>query len=87
MDANAEVLIRDDLGLTRETVDETILGSAPVEIRFAFGTRSLPIFEQIAQRLSAVRGQTPDRLDGVGHGVYFHPDQTAAYILNHTEPR
>lgn len=87
MDANAEAFIRDDLDLTRETVDETILGSAPVQIRFAFGTRSLPIFEQIVQRLSALCGQTPDRLDGVGHGVYYHPDQTAAYILNHTEPR
>jgi hypothetical protein len=27
-----------------------------------------------------VRGDVPDVIDGVGHVLYFHPDEAAAYI-------
>lgn len=85
-DANAEALIRGDIELTGETIDEAVLAASPISIRFSYGTRSLPIFEHITKRLSATRGQTPDRLVGVSHGAYYHPDEIASYLLEHSAP-
>ena len=80
-DGNAEVLVRDDIPiLTRELVDEAALASATVDIRFSFGANSVSIFRDITTRLSAVRGRTPDAIQGVGHSIYYHPDAAAAYI-------
>ena len=80
-DANAEALVLDDVPiLTRELVDEKDLATAPVDIRFSFGTASLPIFREIATHLAAVRNAAPDALDGVGHGMIYHPEAAAAYI-------
>jgi pimeloyl-ACP methyl ester carboxylesterase len=78
---NAEPLVRDDIPiLTTETVDEAALAAADVEIRFAYGTRSMGMFREIVGHLSAARGETPDAIGGVGHVLYFHPDEAAAYI-------
>ena len=80
-DANAEALVLDDVPiLTRELVDERDLATAPVDIRFSFGTASLPIFREIATHLAAVRNAAPDALDGVGHGMIYHPEAAGAYI-------
>lgn len=80
-DDNAEALVRDDIPiLTGELVDEAELALAAVDIRFAFGTSSLPIFRDIATRLAAVRDATPDAIDAVGHSIYYHPDAAAAYL-------
>ena len=80
-DADAEALVLDDVPiLTRELVDEKELATAPVDIRFSFGTASLPIFREIATHLAAVRNAAPDAIDGVGHGMIYHPDAAAAYI-------
>ena len=80
-DANAEALVVDDVPiLTRELVDEKELATAPVDIRFSFGTASLPIFREIATHLASVRNATPDAIDGVGHSMPYLPDAAAAYI-------
>ena len=80
-DANAEALVVDDVPiLTRELVDEKELATAPVDIRFSFGTASLPIFREIATHLAAVRNAAPDAIDGAGHLMVYLPDAAAAYI-------
>lgn len=80
-DGNAEALVRDDIPiLTRELVDEAELASATVYIRLSFGTMSQRIFADISTHLAAVRKTVPDRIDGVGHSIYYHPDAAAAYI-------
>ena len=80
-DANAEALVLDDVPiLTRELVDEKELATAPVDIRFSFGTASLPIFREIATHLAAVRNTAPDAIDRVGHSMPYLPDAAAAYI-------
>jgi pimeloyl-ACP methyl ester carboxylesterase len=84
-DANAEALIRGDLELTREPVDEGELASSPVDIRFSYGSASLPIFRRISTHLAEVCGSTPNRLDGVGHLAFYHADVMASYILGHAD--
>jgi hypothetical protein len=85
-DGNAEALIRDDIPiLTRELVDEAELASATVDIRFSFGSDSLSIFSDITAHLAAVRGTTPDAIEGVGHSIHYQPDMAAAYIRSQTE--
>ena len=80
-DANAEALVVDDVPiLTRELVDEEELATAPVDIRFSFGTASLPIFRQIATHLASVRNASPDAIEGAGHLMVYLPDAAAAYI-------
>ena len=80
-DANAEALVVDDVPiLTRELVDEKELATAPVDIRFSFGTASLPIFREIATHLASVRNAAPDAIDGAGHLMVYLPDAAAAYI-------
>jgi len=78
---NAQTLFLDDIPiLTAELVEEAELASATVDIRFSFGTKTRPIFRDIAVHLAAVRNATPDVLDGVGHFLYYHPDVAAAYV-------
>lgn len=85
-DGNAEALVRDDIPiLTRELVDEAELASAAVDIRFSFGANSLSIFRDITAHLAAIRGATPDAIQGVGHSIYYHPDATATYIRSQAE--
>jgi pimeloyl-ACP methyl ester carboxylesterase len=85
-DGNAEALVRDDIPiLTRERVDEGELASATVDIRFSYGANSLSIFREITAHLAALRGATPDAIEGVGHGIYYHPDAAAAYIRSQSE--
>jgi pimeloyl-ACP methyl ester carboxylesterase len=80
-EANAEAFVVDDVPiLSRELVDEEELRTAPVDIRFAFGTESLPIFREIATHLAAVRNATPDAIDGAGHLMTYAPEAAAAYI-------
>lgn len=79
-DSNAESLIRGDLLLTREPFDQGAVAHCPTNLRFAYGTVSLPVFRGIATRLAACRAEAPDALEGVGHGVYYHPDRTADYL-------
>jgi pimeloyl-ACP methyl ester carboxylesterase len=79
-DANAEALIRGDLLLTRETFDLEAVGDCPTNLRFVYGTASLPVFRGIATHLAARRAELPDALEGVGHSVFYHPDATANYI-------
>lgn len=82
-DGNAEALVRDDIPiLTRELVDVAELAATTLDIRFSYGTASLPIFREIATRLAAIRGAVPDRVDGAGHAIYYHPDAAASYIRN-----
>ena len=79
--ANGEAMVRDDIPiLTAERIDETSLASLPVEVRFAHGTESPALFQDIATRLAAVRGDAPDVIERVGHGLYFQPEAAAEYI-------
>lgn len=82
-DINAESLIRGDLAMTLEEVNESDLASAQVEVRFAFGSTSLPIFREITTRLAAIRGDVPDRIEEVGHSAYYSPNAIVSYILGH----
>ncbi|MDQ2983308.1 MAG: alpha/beta hydrolase [Actinomycetota bacterium] len=78
---NAETLFLDDIPiLTAELVEEAVLASATVDIRFSVGAKTRPIFRDIAVHLAGVRGATPDVLEGVGHFLYYHPDVSAAYV-------
>lgn len=79
--ANAEPFVRDDVPLiTADDVDETALAATSVDIHFAYGSRSAPLFRDIATRLAAVRGDVPDVIEGAGHALYLAPDPTAAYV-------
>lgn len=80
-EGNAESIMLDDIPiLTRELVDEGELASATVDIRFALGTMTRPIFRDVTVHLARVRGRQPDGVDGVGHVVLYQPDTAAAYI-------
>ena len=82
---NAEPFVRDDLLiLTTETIDEPALAASDVEVRFAYGTGSLSMFREIVEHLAAVRGAVPDAIDGVGHVLYFYPDEAATYVSART---
>jgi pimeloyl-ACP methyl ester carboxylesterase len=79
--ANAEPLIRDDVPiLSHEIADEADLAASGVDIRFAFGSRTAPIFQAIAVHLAAVRRHVPDVIEGVTHSIHYQPDEAAAYI-------
>ena len=80
-DENAEALIRGDLPITREHFDRKAVADCQTNLRFAYGSASHPVFHGIAAELAASRSQTPDRLKGLGHSVYHHPDTAASYIL------
>jgi pimeloyl-ACP methyl ester carboxylesterase len=85
---NAEAFVRDDmLLLTRERVDEIELASADVDIRFSFGTESMPVFRVIATQLAAVRNGRPVAVEGVGHVIYYAPDAAAAYLRDQADDR
>ena len=80
-DENAEAFMRDDvLILTQERVDEAELASADVDIRFSFGTESMPVFRAIATHLAAVCNARPIAVEGVGHVIYYAPDAAAAHL-------
>ena len=80
-EGNAKSLLRDDIPiLTFETVDEAALASAPADIRFSFGSKTIPAMRDISTRLAAVRDTVPDVIDGIGHFLYYFPDTVAAYI-------
>jgi len=80
---NAEPLLRDDVPiLSHEVADEGELAAAEVDIRFAFGSMTAPIFREIATHLAAARGDAPDVIDGVGHSIHYHPDAAAAYVAD-----
>ena len=79
-DANAEALVRGDLPLTQRAVDLEAVARCPTNVRFAYGTASLPVFREIATRLAACRHEVPDALHGLGHSVYHHPDTTVEYV-------
>jgi hypothetical protein len=81
--ANAEPLLRDDVPiLTYEVVDEAQLAASAVDIRFACGSRTTPIFREIATHLAAARGDVPDVVQGVSHSIHYQPDVAAAYIID-----
>ena len=78
---NAEAFLLDDvLILTQERVDEAELASTDVDIRFSFGTESMPVFRAIAAHLAAVRSTHPIAVEGVGHVIYYDPDAAAAHL-------
>jgi hypothetical protein len=79
---NAEALIRGDLPITREHFDLKAVADCQTNLRFAYGSASHPVFHGITAELAASRSRTADRLEGLGHGVYHHPDTTASYILS-----
>lgn len=82
---NGEAMVRDDVPiLTAERLDEAAFAALPVEVRLAHGTRSPTIFQDIATRLAALRGDRPDAVDGAGHELYRHPLAAAAYIRGHS---
>lgn len=79
--SNAEAFVRDDIPIiTREVLDEGRLASTSADIRFSYGAESVPLFRDIATHLSAVKGTVADRVEGVGHAIYYHPASAAAYI-------
>jgi pimeloyl-ACP methyl ester carboxylesterase len=87
-DVDAEALVVDDIPiLSRELVDEAQLATASVDIRFSFGTASLPIFREIATHLASVRNAAPEAINGAGHLMKYHPDATAAYIRTRSGAR
>lgn len=79
--AQAESLMRGDLPLTAERFDPMEVAECPIDLRFAHGTASLPIFAEIARNLASMRGEEPDILEGVGHSLFYHPDRAAQYIV------
>ena len=80
-DRNAEPFIRDDVAiLTAEDVDEAALAASPVDLRFSYGTDSLDVFRDIVTHLATMRGTVPDLIEGVGHSLYLHAAEAAAYI-------
>jgi pimeloyl-ACP methyl ester carboxylesterase len=85
-DENAEALVREDLALTAEHPDLPALRSSSVDIRFAFGTRSVVVFRTIAEHLAAAGGRTVVALDGLGHAAYLDPGPVAAWILDPAVP-
>lgn len=80
-DENAEAFIRGDLPITREHFDRKAVADCQANLRFAYGGSSHPVFHGIAAELAASRSQAPDRLDGMGHGLFHHPETTVSYIL------
>jgi pimeloyl-ACP methyl ester carboxylesterase len=79
--SNAEAFVRDDIPfITREVLDERRLAPTSADIRFSYGAESVPLFRNISVHLSAVKGTVADRIEGVGHAIYFHPASAAAYI-------
>jgi pimeloyl-ACP methyl ester carboxylesterase len=85
-EVDAEAFVRDDLPiLTEEVVDEDALASATVDLRFLFGTGSMPVFRQIAINLATLRGSHAIAIGGVGHLVYYQPDTAAAQIRAHAQ--
>ena len=76
----SQELLAEGVGIHRTYIDEHELASAAVDIRFSFGTRSLPIFQEISTHLAAVRNEAPDAIDGVGHLIHYDADAAAAYI-------
>ena len=79
--SNAEAFVRDDLPiLTREVLDERRLSSTLTDMRFSYGAASIPLFRQLASQLAAVRGSDVDRIEAVGHVLYWYPDEAAAYV-------
>lgn len=81
---NAESLIRGDISLTGEVFDPDEVASCTTDLRFSYGTASLPIFRSIAETLAAYRSEQPDVLSGVSHGIFLHPDQASRYITSWT---
>lgn len=81
---NAEALVRGDIPMTGESIDEAEFGAIPVDFRFAFGTESRPLFRQIVTRLAALRAAPVDALHGVGHLAYIDPESVSAYLLANT---
>ena len=81
---NAESLIRGDVPLTRERFDPDAVAKSPVNLRFAYGTASHPIFEQIASHLAVIRGEKADAIDGLGHLAFYQPNAVTTYIRNWT---
>ncbi len=86
-EALAENLIRGDLPVTGESVDQRALAESAADIRFALGSASHPVFGEIARELIRVRRrpgsadpEEPDVIDGVGHVVCFAPEPVAEYI-------
>ncbi len=80
-EGNAKTLLLDDIPiLTSETVDKAAVASAPADIRFSFGSKTIPAMRDISTRLAAVRGTVPDVLDDLGHFAYYYPDTVAAYV-------
>lgn len=79
-DANAESLVRGDLPLTHERFDSDALSNCSTNLRFSHGTASLPIFGEIASLLAATQGDEPDKIDGMGHNAFYHPDAVADYV-------
>lgn len=78
---NAAAFVRDDLSiLSREVLDVERLASASVDIRFSYGAESPSLFGDISAHLATVRGVATDRIEGVGHAIYFHPAAVTAYI-------
>lgn len=85
--ALAENFVRGDLPLTAESVDLAALAGSGADIRFACGSRSHPVFREIAEELTRIRRRPgaadpdrPDLIDGAGHVAYFTPEPVAAYI-------
>ena len=78
---NAEAYLLDDvLILTRERVDEAELASTDVDIRFAYGTESMPVLRAIAVHLATVRSTRPIAVEGAGHVIYYDPDVAAEHL-------
>ncbi len=77
---NAESLIRGDLALTKEHFTPRSVADCPVTLRFSYGSVSLPIFRAITTNLAALRSEQPDVLEGVGHNLFFHPDEATQYL-------
>jgi len=77
----AEAFVRDDIPvLSREVLDVERLALPSADIRFSYGAESAPLFRDITAQLAAVSGDAADRIEGVGHAIYFHPASVATYI-------
>ncbi len=81
-EGNAKTLLLDDIPiLTFESAEEAALAAAPADIRFSFGSKTIPAMREQNHAPCCGPGTAPDVIDDIGHFLYYYPDTVAGYTL------